>query len=228
MSKILLDFTVFPGFGAVQDVDFGPGTTHPIRYSIADYKTALKESVDGPTFAPLVLGYSVTINGSTGSPSGFGSTEGLLSVSGSNQFIFGDEAIVTDFPSCPFADGIGPPREDADVQISGTMVATISLSLSNPRSEQSGWDTVTHVWLPFTLDIPSLHRNQSYECIPSGDSGDGPLDIIPTDFAGIDYAASGLTPTSIALGDGTTHAFFITPVDPNNTITTTSLVTTNF
>lgn len=219
--KVLLDFTAFAEFN-MSSGDVGPGTAWQIRYSKADYLAMISKYMtgflqalpvpwDGPISTDITLFFDgLSENQLTSGPGTIGAPLDLTFSTGNRV---DESSTEPDFPECPFADGVGPPREDATVTTSATSTGTVTFSLRGARCFQSGWDTATEFWCEFDMSF-SANSGQHYVCEPSETSGDIGGAGIPTNYLGIDYAVGTTFPTatsSIPLGDGTTAAFFLDP-----------------
>lgn len=246
-----------PFFNAVADTDYGPTTDRKIRYSIADYKTMLglflREYITGagpwagPISATFSLWEDATHTGGNQHTDTFPTNPpyngynlqggGTISAATGNTFNipdFHDPLNPVEGGACPLLDPEDPEgaREDADLTEFATGFGSAGLSLFRPAIPQSGWDTATHVWLAFDI-IMGAGIVFAYVCNPSTEvNGNIAGTSISTNFLGIDYSGGGggfsPTPTgSIALGDGTTEAFFWSPTGQDH-FDLDSLDTTNF
>lgn len=228
MSLVLMDDVTLPTFNAVADVDYGPGTSRTVRYGIAEFLDLIDRFVEYSD--PLNLIYPTIAFSSdltygsllTGGPFtqhfDFGFTNHRNNLRWNLDFdtgIIGPEGgTISEFPSCPFADGIGDPREDADSF--WTLVSEVGgyLSIRNVAVEEAGWDVATAVWVPFSFSV-NINEQVTYVCQPS--LFEPALDefVIPSNVLGIDYVSGGgLFPTFddiFPLGDGTTGVYVLDP-----------------
>lgn len=241
-----------PIFSAVADVDYGPTTTRPIRYPIADFKTMLGRFIneylpnagtwDGPVLAGLSLyadsAYTGTVHYTATAKAAdpydeyrMGGGKVITKATGNTFNIADFFDALSSPPACPYIDGMGAPREDADLVEFAEGTMNFGFDFFTPAVEEASWALAAHVWLPFSIFMASGHA-YSYTCNPSGVTGNtsgGPA--INNNFLGIDYSGGGggfaPAPTgSIPLGDGTTEAFFWTPTGDRFLID--SLNTNNF
>lgn len=218
MSRKFFVDALRPIFNAVDGVDFGQGTLRQIRYDIADWKTItrrfLTDFLDttwiGPWSADLELNDgTTTLTGTINS--NFDRTAYNISSGGPLNNI-ASSTFVPDYPGCPLVEEGGTVFEDATISNIYNGNATVLYDFFTPAIEQDSWDNATHVWLKFDVAVISSITHP-YICQPSEFQGSVPDDPLPTNYLGIAEAGDPdtLFPSatdSIALGDGTMHAFF--------------------
>lgn len=218
MALIAMDACFRPAFGATVGTDVGPGTDYNIRYSKTQFESMLKRYIDNTASfrvgGPLSFEANYSYNG-----------HGPFNLNGSGGWVgttwnwagtvpdgFSGGTPVSDYPGCPYVDGMGPPMEDAVINESFTVSYAFSLLLANAKVEQPFWDTYTDIWLPFTFTTAGSWTSD-FQCSggSGGSLGGGP---IVSNFMGFDYT-TGPTITGedfkISIGDGFMSAYFKDP-----------------
>lgn len=215
--QILMDFAAQVEFNKGSG-DVGPGTTRQLRYSKATYLDLVRRWVKKTNqlcqlTISLYQSGSLVLTNSYGDSSSTARTGHALEANIAATFNnVTSGAHETDYINCPFADGVAPPREDADTILVPFCHANVTYSLKNAYCLQADWSSATDIWIVFDFSATS-GSDISYLC-SGGTQGAFSGPAYPNNYLGIDVAGGSAFPSatsSIPLGDGTTAAFFETP-----------------